>query len=251
MKISQRLQKIDSMIGKQYQHIWDCCCDHGQLGAALLKRNAANTIHFVDIIPSLMAEISQKLQQFYPNQAQGTPQNRLASWQVHCLDVAKLPLAKEQTPQLVIIAGVGGELTIELVNSILSANPNLPLEFILCPVHHTYLVRQSMRQLGLGLIDEQLLEENKRFYEVLHLSTTSTESLSHTGSIMWDLTQPRHRGYLQNLLKHYQRILTGFEKANKLHQPSDTPSQLEKIADTKTIITQYQRLSATTHARGE
>jgi len=49
------------MVTSQYEHIWDCCCDHGLLGYALLSRlNAMNipcNIHFIDIVPPLMAEL--------------------------------------------------------------------------------------------------------------------------------------------------------------------------------------------------
>ncbi|MBL4913493.1 tRNA (adenine(22)-N(1))-methyltransferase TrmK [Shewanella schlegeliana] len=241
LKISQRLQHINTMINDHYDHIWDCCCDHGLLGAALLKRKAADNLHFVDVVPSLMHEVKQKLQRFHPD-AELSKQTALAHdqshWQVHCLDVAKLALATKEQRQLIIIAGVGGELTIELVQQIMARHPQHSLEFILCPVHHIYKVRTAMQQLGLGLVDEQLMQENKRFYEILHLSTASQVPLSPVGSSMWDLSRELDRDYLQKSVKHYQRIEQGLLKAQQNGQLS-AEQQKEKTM-IGAIIAAYQ-----------
>ncbi|MFB2636918.1 tRNA (adenine(22)-N(1))-methyltransferase TrmK [Shewanella bicestrii] len=251
MKISQRLQQINRMVGPGYDHIWDCCCDHGLLGMLLLQRNAAPKVHFVDCVAPLMQQLSLELARFFPQQPISNPQNATEQttdaqeWQVHCLDVAALPLAQygKQAKHLVIIAGVGGELLVELVRSIVanqqsqsdahsgndSSNHDLSqgarqLEFILCPVHHNYHVRSALAELGLSLKDEYLLEENQRFYEILHLTQANTSSktnassktaeavvpLSATGSIMWqgldaDKTRQAKR-YLDQTIGHYQRI---------------------------------------------
>ena len=66
MKISQRLNLIESMVNNRYEHIWDCCCDHGLLGAKLLDNDRASVVHFVDVVPDLMREVSNKLERFYP-----------------------------------------------------------------------------------------------------------------------------------------------------------------------------------------
>ncbi|MBP6518478.1 tRNA (adenine(22)-N(1))-methyltransferase TrmK [Shewanella sp.] len=241
MKISQRLQQIDSMITGHYDHIWDCCCDHGLLGMLLLERSAARHVHFVDCVPSLMQALELRLQRFFPAEISGLNPNlaphsdpdlnpdidsqsnqepnsnlyRHTQWQVHCLDVAALPLGQTrvQDKQLIIIAGVGGELLVELVRAILAQHPQRHLEFILCPVHHNYYVRQSLSALGLGLKSELLLEENQRFYEILHVSTIVAPNglpITATGSLMWqtldEVSLPRAHRYLSQVIGHYQRM---------------------------------------------
>lgn len=245
MKISQRLQQINSMISGHYDHIWDCCCDHGLLGMLLLERSAARQVHFVDCVPSLMQALELRLQRFFPAEISGLNPNlaphsdpdlnpdidpdidlqsnpepnsnlyRHTQWQVHCLDVAALPLGQTrvQDKQLIIIAGVGGELLVDLVRAILVQHPQRHLEFILCPVHHNYYVRQSLTALGLGLKSEHLLEENQRFYEILHVTTIVEPNglpISATGSLMWqtldETSLPRAQRYLSQLIGHYQRM---------------------------------------------
>ncbi|MCU8037731.1 tRNA (adenine(22)-N(1))-methyltransferase TrmK [Shewanella sp. SM20] len=249
MKISQRLQQINSMITGYYDHIWDCCCDHGLLGMLLLERSAARHVHFVDCVPSLMQALELRLQRFFPADISGLNPHldpnlnpdidpnlsRHSQWQVHCLDVATLPLAQtsDNDKQLIIIAGVGGELLVELVRAILAKHPLRPLEFILCPVHHNYYVRQSLSALGLGLKSEHLLEENQRFYEILHVSTIAAPnglSITATGSLMWqtldEANLPRAQRYLSQLIGHYQRMPAHKQTPEIIHAYQQQLAQL-------------------------
>ncbi|MFV7783357.1 tRNA (adenine(22)-N(1))-methyltransferase [Shewanella marisflavi] len=208
MKLSQRLTQLENMVDGRYAHIWDCCCDHGLLGAALLKRQAAPTIHFVDIVPDIMQGLTDKLRRFYP------PRPDNADWQVHCMDVAKLPLDDYVTdaPHLVIIAGVGGELTYELVSAIQQKADTLgqKIEFLLCPVHHTYQLRERLNALGLKRFDERLISENKRCYELLHLARQAEHPITAIGDRLWSSAPMAiQQTYLTRLLTHYTQVLRG------------------------------------------
>jgi tRNA (adenine22-N1)-methyltransferase len=240
-KISNRLQTIDNMVNSPYQSIWDCCCDHGLLGITLLKRKAAGTIHFVDIVPSLTTRLESLLQKHFNSD------DYVNRWQVHCTDVAKLPLTA-QDKHLIIIAGVGGELLIEFIDEIIKKfQINLPknalaeLEFILCPVRYNYQVRQTLISHNCTLLNECLVTENNRFYEIIHvrkqfsvLSNTYTllNKISPTGDKMWDLSLSSHQQYLAKTISHYQRIS---------HATKDN----EQVAINK-IIAQYADLASNT-----
>ncbi|MGI2175409.1 tRNA (adenine(22)-N(1))-methyltransferase [Shewanella ulleungensis] len=213
MKLGQRLTQLNDMIPTGYTHIWDCCCDHGLLGAALLSRQASPTIHFVDIVPNLMQQLEDKLQRFYPRQS-------IPQWHVHCIDVAKLPLSDYPENPLVVIAGVGGDLMIELVNSICLHNPQLHIDFLLCPVHHQYELRQHLIKLECRLIDEKLIEENRRFYEILYIrrdpklpvnvANDSLTDIDPIGNVIWQASDAAQQDiamrYLAKTIAHYSRI---------------------------------------------
>ncbi|WP_432459598.1 tRNA (adenine(22)-N(1))-methyltransferase [Agarivorans sp. QJM3NY_25] len=205
MKLNRRLAFIDQLITQHYRDIWDCCCDHGQLGAQLLQREIAGTVHFVDQVSTISAQLEQQLQRFFPcNKSHSSPK-----WLVHCIDAGELPLSAahpSQTKELIIIAGVGGELCIQLIDSILSKHPQRPLEFILCPVHHQYELREFLAKKKLALLSEHLIEDKRRCYEVLHVSTTAGLNISPIGQQMWQLTNPEHRRYLLRTIQHYQRM---------------------------------------------
>ena len=197
MKLSSRLDTIKNKVTNNYDHIWDCCCDHGQLGIALLTSQPKSVIHFVDVVDELMLELENQLQK-HASAIQ-------SQWQVHCMDVAKLPLVKDKK-NLIIIAGVGGDLLIELVRSIQRRNQGIELEFILCPVLHNHMVRCELIEMGFGLLSETLVKENKRFYEVLHVSNQAVKPLSVVGNEMWDLSDSDHTEYLKKTILHYQRM---------------------------------------------
>ncbi len=214
-KLGKRLKQIEAMVEPGYQHIWDCCCDHGQLGSALLTRKAAMMVHFVDIVPDLIEELTNKLNQFPVKQGD-------AHWQTYCMDVTKLPVADKSGKQLIIIAGVGGDLMTHLVEEIMQANPEVELDFLLCPVHHNHTLRSSLKKLDLRLKNEVLVEENRRIYEVLLVTackghTPPLPKISSVGEQIWQTTSlDQHRiakSYLANTLAHYDRMLAGKKPA--------------------------------------
>ncbi|MBB1385311.1 tRNA (adenine(22)-N(1))-methyltransferase TrmK [Pseudoalteromonas sp. SG45-5] len=206
MKLSKRLAAIDALITEPEDIIWDCCCDHGYLGLALLKRNAANKVVFVDIVATLMNDLEAQLSSINKLQKTG---DKNSQWQVLCQDVGKIEIAQSKS-QVVVIAGVGGELLLRLIQQITVNNLSEHLNnvrFILCPVHHTYKLRVGLKQLGLGLISEQIIYDNKRFYEVIEVSFNTNNEISNTGNEMWDFTSAEHAMYQRQLINHYNKML--------------------------------------------
>ena len=240
MKLSNRLQTLHSLVSNDYQHIWDCCCDHGFLGVQLLSDNKAPQIHFVDIVPSLMNELEDKLTRYFP-QYNSDQQTVTSQWQVYCIDVAAIPLQKHTGKHLVIIAGVGGDLTQKLVDDIHRQHPDKDIDFLLCPVHQQFELRSHLKALKFGLIDEVLIEENRRYYEILLVSNNQGEAeknqavsdISNVGDKIWAPSCEQQlqisQQYKAKTLQHYLRIHQGQEKQGK-------PSQV------KHIINAYQAI---------
>lgn len=227
MKISKRLGGIDAMVINRYQHIWDCCCDHGQLGMRLLERDAAEQIHFVDKVPVIMESLERRLTHRFGEHND--------QWQLYTIDVFTLPIdnyALEQS-HLIIIAGVGGELSLQIVQKLLKSYPQHRLDFILCPLRHQYNLRKGLAQLSLTLIDEELLKEQKWYYEIIHvannnalLGTGESRRLDRpivaTGSLLWENSNALHQAYLGQIIGHYQRSLLRLEIESVLHRQVQT-----------------------------
>jgi len=195
------------MIDLGYSHIWDCCCDHGFLGASLLSKQVAKNIHFVDIVPELISNIEIKLQQFHLNS--------LTNWKVHCIDVAELPLEIYEGKQLVIIAGVGGDLMTRFINDIHQNHTNLNVDFLLCPVNRQFTVRQKLIDLNFSLKHEILVEDKQRFYEVILVSSVSdkNKSINPVGNDIWQSVTMKQADvvekYLNKTLSYYRSIQQG------------------------------------------
>jgi tRNA (adenine22-N1)-methyltransferase len=219
LKLSKRLKQIETMVLPNYTHVWDCCCDHGFLGAALLSKGIAQTVHFVDIVPKLIEELEIKLERFHPhsidNLARTSAKNVL--WKTHCIDVAQLPLSQYKGNHLVIIAGIGGDLMNEFIKSIHQNHKDLAIDFLLCPVHHQFSLRQNLISLNFSLQNEVLVEENKRFYEIMLVSSPNTnkeknesQPIHSVGSSIWQSTSLQQsatvKQYLTKTLNHYERI---------------------------------------------
>jgi tRNA (adenine22-N1)-methyltransferase len=259
LKISQRLQCIADIIthsslkeavprelsdstvehrAEPYQHIWDCCCDHGHLGMLLLTEKTAAQVHFVDIIPSIMLNLQQRLIKHFPI---CDAQTRCA-WQLHTIDVLDLPLEtidKQQT-HLIVIAGVGGEQTLHMVQELSHKYSGFKLEFLLCPVRHQYKLRLGLKPFGLTVLNEKLVQENKRYYEIIHLanaqcnasdvreivtdtainsmSSISTTPLIPCGSLLWQPFDKQAKNYLQQTIEHCEKLLRGHNQQSAQYQ---------------------------------
>ncbi|PSL11721.1 tRNA (adenine22-N1)-methyltransferase [Marinobacterium halophilum] len=211
MKLSKRLQQILSMAEAGYTHIWDCCCDHGYLGAALLTEQRTACIHFVDVVPELIDALDTRLRQHYPT----------SLWQTHCMDMAQLPLEDHSGKHLVIIAGVGGELMTDCVDQIHRRHPHADIDYLLCPVYHPFRLRQLLIRHDFKRIEEALVQDKQRFYEIL-LVTGSAQadptlpSVSTAGDHIWHADTPAQtriaEQYLRRTLNHYQRVQQGRQK---------------------------------------
>lgn len=198
MKLSTRLTALCHAIQTcEFQHIWDCCCDHGYLGQQLMAEHPTSKIHFVDIMPHLIAEVEKCLSQ-----------EPKTNWAVHCMDAATIKLDASQS-HLVIIAGIGGDLLIDMVAAIVSNNALLlqqnRLDFILCPVRQLHKVREGLNALKLGLVSEQIVLDNNQFYEVIQVNNQSDTAVSLVGGVMWDLSLNDHVKYRNTMIAHYEK----------------------------------------------
>lgn len=212
LKISKRIKKIESMVVSGYDHIWDCCCDHGFIGAALLARQAAPHIHFADKVPELMHQLENKLRYHF---AENESSASAVQWKTHCIDVSSLPLQNFTGRHLVVIAGVGGNLMTKLVKNIYQKNPSVEFDFLLCATNNQFVLRQQLMQCNVSLKAEKLIAENKRFYEIMLVSTKNQVcdtnfKVSPVGNLIW---RPHTReqekicnDYLQKMLAHYKRM---------------------------------------------
>jgi tRNA (adenine22-N1)-methyltransferase len=230
LKLSKRLTKIEALITGDYAHIWDTCCDHGFLGTGLISHQKAPHIHLVDIVPKLITPLHEKLSRLFSNPYEASNldvySHRQTYWQTHCIDLAEIPLQRYPGKHLIIIAGIGGDLIIECMRSILSKHPRLEIDFILCPVRHLYTLRQQLIELKMTLKKEVLVKEKKKIYEILLLSNASLPAgqltplkpVSPIGESIWQGNTAEEKNdaqeYLAMKIKHYQRMQPWLDNPN-------------------------------------
>jgi len=214
LSLSPRLNSMLGMINGSYDHIWDCCCDHGYLGQAILETKPETKVHFLDVVESITDKLERHLASSdYSNER----------WIVHCEDLQQLRLPHPENVtniqhcHLLIIAGVGGDLTLDMVQAVLQNNPDCNIDFLICPVRQLHKVRCGVKALGLGLVNEKIVKDGGRYYEAIHLSTLCEDDISVVGESMWDLTRTDHQEYLRQNISHYQRMQAqGNESVRKI-----------------------------------
>lgn len=207
VKLSKRLNALYQHIPEGYSHIWDCCCDHGLLGMALLESRAQTQIHFVDQVPEITARLAHLL----------PPHNR-AHYQVHTLNAADIELMPG-TQHLLIMAGIGGETALELIRAIETRHPAEERHYLLSPNYQLFTLRNFLQQQGFSLLAETLVTENKRHNEILLVSNQHTYRPISACGDFWNNT-PEHSDYCARLIQHYQH--------KKMHAISEAYQQIAK-----------------------
>jgi tRNA (adenine22-N1)-methyltransferase len=190
---------------KDYDIIWDTCCDHGYLGQKILASDPRGQLIFVDQVVSITKALNEHLQsQCYVNYA------------VYTEDLAELKLAVNKS-HLVIVAGIGGQLIAELLPRLLAGNKS-PIDFMFCPSTSVYSLRDYLSNNSFSLLSETIVVDNNRFYEVIYVryEPVNNEGVSLLGQ-MWNPNNSDHQQYLENLIRLYQARLMG-SKAEAAHK---------------------------------
>jgi len=204
--LGPRLELIISMIERTqlthpYDSLWDCCCDHGYLGMKLLQLPMSAKVYFVDQVPHITESLTHDLRTFQQESA------NVLDYEVLTEDVGKLKFS-ENYRHLVILAGVTGNNVMRVMGQMIANHTEHHIDYIVCPTRGSYDVREFMRSHALTLIDEALVSEKGRHYEVLHVSSAKEldkrEIISEVGD-MWDKNNPEHLRYLRGAILHYQR----------------------------------------------
>lgn len=192
--MKSRLHEIKKMITNNYYEIWDTCCDHGKLGLELLNSTNAKKIHFVDCIPSIMESLQSKLEKL-----ELTDSQRI---ELHTKQAEKIRLSSERS--LICICGVGSLTAIEIISGILKNNFIANHDIILCVQHKTPKLRQFLIDNGFKLLQELLCFEGKWAHEILKVSKNSGSDIDLVGTSMFDMSDERHKKYIQMQIKLYE-----------------------------------------------
>lgn len=199
-----RLEYLLRTIDNNHGHFYDLCCDHGHLGLNVLKHYNFSKIFLIDQVSEIIDKLSVKIKD------SDIPEAKRIN--IICLD-AKILKIQNEFINTIFIAGIGGELTIKILENLI---PQLKDEDRVIISPHTDLVkvRRYLQDSTLHLISEGLVKERNKFYEVLKLTTDrSFEKSSLTGIGLYknsdkkDLTE-----YFDEQIKYYELKSAHLEK---------------------------------------
>jgi tRNA (adenine22-N1)-methyltransferase len=198
-RLGKRLKSLLRCIPEQTDEVWDLCCDHGAIGRAVIESNPDCTVVFNDIHPDIMTRLGDALTQF------NARRYRLITAPAQTIT---LPANKRLT---VILAGVGAEQCIEILNNLFKQPAADNAYFIISPATKTYFVRQFLCQNSVFLANEQVVTENRRSYEIICIQrqpASGTTLMTRTAAFLfgqcWRPEGDNHLPHLKKQLNYYQ-----------------------------------------------
>ena len=117
----------------------------------------------------------------------------------------------------VIIAGMGGDLIVDILTRAKSYNFR---ELVLSPHKRVDLVRKFLCDSGYQIVDEKLIEEDGKFYPIIKgVLTGENEKLNDTqlefGPFLLETKDETLRGFLEIELQKFSRIKSGLDREDK------------------------------------
>jgi len=207
-RLGHRLHHIFEWVQQEpaYNDIWDLCCDHGRLGLHLHQRNDGGCIYLVDRIPSIIEALKSK----YTILCDGKL--------FFCLQDAGAIQLTSASRQLIVIAGLGGENIVEILNGIGTRlhheqpspiNQSRIVDLILSPNSHTFALRRFLARSPFELIKEAFVEDKGHYHEHIFLRLTHNTPTRHSdvGEEIWQPFTATKRRYIERLIAHYAHVL--------------------------------------------
>lgn len=145
--LSKRLRCVADEIGKA-DTVADIGTDHGKLALYALRKGICNKVIAVDISENSLQKA----------RVQAENSNLSENIEFICGD-GLLPL--KEIPDVIVIAGMGGNEIVKILS-----DRFLPARYILMPHQDAHILRSFMREKGLRVIKDYVVEDGK-FYTLI------------------------------------------------------------------------------------
>jgi tRNA (adenine22-N1)-methyltransferase len=192
MQLSKRLQAVANLVTKG-NRVADIGCDHAYTSIYLAKNQISPHIIAMDINQGPIDRAKINIRKYRcENQIETRKSNGLEK-------------LEEQEADTIIIAGMGGALT----NQILTDRQDVVKsvrELVLQPQSEIFKVRRMLGDLGFVIIEENMLKEDGKYYVMMK----AVPSRDVNYLIGFELLKEEHYHYGRLLLDHKNPILKEF-----------------------------------------
>ncbi len=210
VRLTKRLASILDMVGDS-ECVADIGCDHGRLSVALLQATGVKRVIATDI-SAYSVEKAIRLRDKC---------NLSDSMEVCCADgfLRKYSI----TPDCAVIAGMGGILITEILSRGMGICRGLN-KIIMQPMRGIEELRRFLHENGFQSLDERLVEDSGRIYQVLSFRFTGTrekfpegfpDDYYEFGHSMFDAKDPLLPLALENKRKEYTDALKSIKSAGR------------------------------------
>lgn len=192
MQLSKRLQAVAELVTPG-NRVADIGCDHAYTSIYLVKQGISRSVIAMDINQGPVDRAKENVAKY------------------HCKDhieVRKSDGLKKLAPEeadTIIIAGMGGELTVQILSEGMEAVKSAR-ELILQPQSEVYKVRRFLTGCNFIIIHEIMIREDGKYYVMLK----AIPSEAVTDKELYQLAGKEHFHYGRLLLEQRNKVLEEF-----------------------------------------
>ena len=140
-----------------------------------------------------------------------------------------------------VIAGMGGATIVEIVSARLEVVDQLQ-RIILQPMIAAALVRQWLVQEGWLIVDETLVEDDNRLYEIIVAEPGAkgelTEILAEVGPTLWERKPPLLARHIGQLIRQKQQVLSEMSVSEEARQSVKYRDYQDKLKQLEAMVCQ-------------
>ena len=199
--ISDRMKKLALMVTPGLIVV-DIGCDHGFVSAYLVISGKSDKVIAADV-------------------AEGPLESAKKTFgQLGLMDKIETRLSdgfseiKEGKSECAVIAGMGGHLIMDIIEAGLPKLKN-GYELILSPQSDVPEVRRFLRERRISILDEEMLIENEKYYNILKCSVGNATDEAKDDTIIYDMFGKALIEKKSPVLKQY--LLSEIEKKQKIY----------------------------------
>lgn len=204
MRISQRLTALANLV-PQGMRAADIGTDHGLLPCYLITENISPSVIAVDINKGPLEKAEHNIDLY---NLKGLVETRLGDG---------LKALKPQEAEAIIIAGMGGGTMVEILNGSREV-ADAAGRLIFQPMTGSEAVRRWLQDNGLAIIEEDLIYEEGRIFEIIAAEKGEMPKLSQAelnfGPILIRKKHPLLNDLLEKELAALQEIIKQLAKSN-------------------------------------
>ena len=201
MELSKRLKAVADLLDV-HNSVADIGCDHGFVSIFLIKSKKAKKCIAMDINQGPLERAEEHIAEEGLNTYIET---RISDGAKELKFLDQEQKDKELEVEAAILAGMGGRLTIKIIEESLEKFLAMK-EFILQPQSEIWKVREYVEQIGCKIMKEDMVLEEGKFYPILKVSTISDDK----DQIYDEREKEIFYHYGEDLLKNHNEILYDF-----------------------------------------
>lgn len=223
MDISPRLLKIEELI-PNCSCLADVGTDHAYIPILAISKGKCQKAIATDINKGPVDRADKNIREH-------SMENR-----IHTRLGPGLSVLKEGEADIIVIAGMGGNMISDILSQDIRKARTVKT-LILQPMTHQDVLRKALSNLGFKIIDEELVREDRRYYQIIMATSGNGDTYKNKAEYMLGLKliEKKHP-----LLKEY--IAYNKEKLSKVLEKIDLREQKERYKEVVSLICEMEEI---------